>query len=72
MPGGNLLYLAVMGLEIDGEIIEGPGVAPDIAVPRPLPYSNGADPVLDAALVELAKQPVRSAPSQPEPKGNSQ
>ena len=72
MPGGNLLYLAVMGLEIDGEILEGPGVAPDIAVPRPLPYSNGADPVLDAALVELAKHPVRSAPAQPEPKGNSQ
>ena len=55
MPGGNLLYLAVMGLEVDGEILEGPGVAPDIAVQRPLPYSNGADPVLDGALAELAK-----------------
>jgi carboxyl-terminal processing protease len=72
MPGGNLLYLAVMGLEIDGEILEGPGVAPDIAVPRPLPYSGGADPVLDAALAELAKQPARVAPTQQEPKGNSQ
>jgi carboxyl-terminal processing protease len=56
MPGGNLLYLAVMGLEVDGEILEGQGVAPDIAVQRPLPYSNGADPVLDVSLVELAKQ----------------
>jgi carboxyl-terminal processing protease len=72
MPGGNLLYLAVMGLEIDGEILEGPGVAPDIAVPRPLPYSGGADPVLDAALGELVKQPARPAPAQQEPKGNSQ
>ena len=50
MPGGDLLYLAVTGLEIDGEILEGPGVAPDIEVPRPVPYANGADPVLDAAL----------------------
>jgi carboxyl-terminal processing protease len=56
MPGGNLLYLAVMGLEVDGEVLEGQGVAPDIAVQRPLPYSNGADPVLDVSLVELAKQ----------------
>jgi carboxyl-terminal processing protease len=55
MPGGNLLYLAVMGLEVDGEILEGHGVAPDIAVQRPLPYSNGADPVLDVALAELGK-----------------
>ena len=55
MPGGNLLYLAVMGLEVDGEVLEGSGVAPDIAVQRPLPYSNGADPVLDGALAELAK-----------------
>ncbi len=72
MPGGNLLYLAVMGLEIDGEILEGPGVAPDIAVPRPIPYSNGADPVLDAALAELTKHPARSGATQQEPKGNSQ
>jgi carboxyl-terminal processing protease len=72
MPGGNLLYLAVMGLEIDGEILEGPGVAPDIAVPRPLSYSNGADPVLDAALGELIRQPARPGAAQQEPKGNSQ
>jgi C-terminal processing protease CtpA/Prc len=56
MPGGNLLYLAVMGLEVDGEVLEGQGVAPDIAVQRPLPYSNAADPVLDVALAELAKR----------------
>ena len=58
MPGGNLLYLAVSGLEIDGEVLEGPGVAPDIEVARPIPYSGGADPVLEAgvqALVAKAK-----------------
>lgn len=54
MPGGNLLYLAVSGLEIDGEVLEGPGVAPDIEVARPLPYAQGADPVLDAAVEVLA------------------
>ena len=48
MPGGNLLYLAVSGLEIDGEVLEGPGVAPDIEVARPIPYARGADPVLEA------------------------
>jgi carboxyl-terminal processing protease len=50
MPGGNLLYVAVSGLEVDGDVLEGPGVAPDIEVARPLPYAQGADPVLDAAV----------------------
>ena len=53
MPGGNLLYLAVTGLEVDGEIVEGVGVAPDIEVPRPLPYAHGADPVIEAAVSAL-------------------
>ena len=67
MPGGDLLYLAVTGLEIDGEILEGPGVAPDIEVPRPVPYANGADPVLDAALAALtrARRPTSVPPSAP-------
>jgi len=65
MPGGNLLYLAVSGLEIDGEVLEGPGVTPDIEVARPIPYSNGADPVLDAAVAYLAR---RAAPRDPEPR----
>ena len=56
MPGGDLLYLAVTGLEIDGEILEGPGVVPDLEVARPLPYANGADPVLDAAVDWLARR----------------
>ena len=42
MPGGNLLYLAVSGLEIDGEVLEGrvsprtsrwPGPSPTRTVP---------------------------------------
>jgi carboxyl-terminal processing protease len=64
MPGGDLLYLAVTGLEIDGEVLEGPGVAPDIEVVRPLPYANGADPVLDAAIATLVG---RASPSPASP-----
>ena len=54
MPGGNLLYVAVSGLKVDGDVLEGPGVAPDIEVQRPLPYSQGADPVLARAVEFLA------------------
>ena len=37
MPGGNLLYLAVMGLEVDGEILKGQVSRPitDTATPSP-------------------------------------
>jgi carboxyl-terminal processing protease len=72
MPADCLLHVAVSGLAVDGDIIEGRGVAPDITVQRPLPYSKGADPVLDAAIAELVKRPSRQAPGQPDPKGNSQ
>jgi carboxyl-terminal processing protease len=68
MPGGNLLYLAVSGLEIDGEVLEGPGVAPDIEVARPVPHSNGADPVLDAAVDVLVRKAAQRR-SEP-PSGN--
>jgi carboxyl-terminal processing protease len=71
MPADCLLHVAVSGLVVDGEIIEGRGVAPDITVQRPLPYSGGADPVLEAAIAELVKRPPRQA-GQPDRKGNSQ
>ena len=64
MPGGDLLYLAVTGLEIDGEILEGPGVAPDVEVARPLPYANGEDPVLEAGIAALVRrEPPPAAPA---------
>jgi len=59
MPGDLLLYVAVSGGEIDGKRLEGVGVAPDVQVDRPLPYANGADPVLEAALDLLATQAPR-------------
>src|SRR5262245_10423155 len=69
MPGGNLLYMAVTGLEVDGAILEGPGVAPDIEVPRPIPYSDGADPVLEQAVELLARRTRPSPPEQAAPGG---
>jgi carboxyl-terminal processing protease len=72
MPADCLLHVAVAGLMVDGEVIEGRGVAPDITIQRPLPYSGGADPVLDAALAELVKRPPRQAPARSDPKGTSQ
>jgi len=54
MPGELYLYVGVTGLSFDGERLEGKGVAPDIRVERPLPYAGGADPVLEAALKQIA------------------
>ena len=55
MPGGLMLYVAQSGLEFDGKRLDGIGVEPDHRVERPLPYAQGADPVLDAALEFLAQ-----------------
>lgn len=71
MPGGNLLYVAVSGLEIDGEVLEGPGVAPDIEVARPIPYAQGADPVLDRAVDVLVDRAKARGPIAPDRKGTS-
>lgn len=72
MPGGNLLYVAVSGLEIDGDVLEGPGVAPDIEVARPVPYAQGADPVLDIAVDFLVGKAKSRAAAEPDRKGTSQ
>ena len=71
MPGGNLLYVAVSGLEIDGEVLEGPGVAPDIEVARPVPYAQGADPVLDVAVDVLISKTKARESVEPDRKGTS-
>jgi carboxyl-terminal processing protease len=47
---GMLLYLAVLDVLIDGERLEGRGVEPDVVVPFDVPYADGADPALEAAL----------------------
>jgi carboxyl-terminal processing protease len=55
MPGGLLLYVAVVSHAFDGKPLEGAGVTPDIRVERSLPYAAGADPVLEAAISHLIK-----------------
>jgi len=55
LPDGSLLYLAVADLKVDGQRLEGTGVAPDIAVPFVLPYAAGSEPQLDRAITEAAQ-----------------
>jgi carboxyl-terminal processing protease len=54
----SLLYLAVVDTRVDGERLEGVGVAPDVEVEDSLPYAAGADPQLDRALELAAKAGV--------------
>lgn len=56
LPDDSLLVLAVADVHVDGKRIEGIGVAPDLVVPFDIRYANGADPQLDAALVEMDKR----------------
>ena len=55
MPDDSLLYVAVVDLLVDGERLEGRGVAPHIQVDRPLPYASGKDAQLERALVEAVR-----------------
>ena len=48
------LYLAVLEGRVDGERLEGVGVAPDIEVPFDVRYANGQDPQLDRAIEVIA------------------
>lgn len=55
MRNGGLLLVPVADVSLDGERIEGVGVAPTIEVERPIPYAAGADPQLEKALDLLAR-----------------
>jgi carboxyl-terminal processing protease len=46
----SLLLVATCAVAVDGAILEGHGVHPDIAVPYDVAYAGGNDPQLDAAL----------------------
>lgn len=61
MPLDCVLHLAITGISVDGEVLEGRGVGPDIEVARPVPYSGGADPVLGAAVDWLARKAAAGA-----------
>jgi carboxyl-terminal processing protease len=51
----SLLYLAVSDVRVDGERLEGVGIAPDITVPDDLLFNDGRDSQLEKAL-EVAAQ----------------
>jgi carboxyl-terminal processing protease len=59
LPDGALLYLATGTTTIDGQVLEGRGVQPEIHVPSDLRWASGADPQLDAALEHLARRRLR-------------
>ena len=53
LPDDSLLLLAVSDVHVDGGRLEGRGVDPDIVVPFDIRYAAGADPQMDAAMVEM-------------------
>jgi carboxyl-terminal processing protease len=54
LSDGSLLILAVSDAKVDGERLEGKGVAPTIPVPFDIRYAAGKDPQLDKAVEVLA------------------
>jgi C-terminal processing protease CtpA/Prc len=54
LPGGARVMLPVGPASVQrltgGKSLEGEGVAPDLPVGRPGPYSSGADPILEAGI----------------------
>lgn len=67
MPDGSVLYLAVMDVRVDGQHLEGAGVAPDVEVPFDLPYAAGRDPQLSAAVAEAARMAHDATEPHPAP-----
>lgn len=51
----GLLVLPMFGIQVDGETLEGRGVAPTIEVPFDLRYAEGRDPQLDRAVDRLVE-----------------
>ncbi len=54
LRANGLLIMAVEDAAVDGERIEGVGVAPSIEVPFDVRYAAGKDPQLDKAIAVLA------------------
>jgi carboxyl-terminal processing protease len=55
LQDGNLLYLAVVDVFVNGERLEGKGVTPDIEVPFQLEYAQGKDPQKEKAVEVLVR-----------------
>jgi carboxyl-terminal processing protease len=46
----SLLLIAAYAVAVDGVVLEGVGVSPDVSIPHGVPYAAGSDPQFDAAL----------------------
>ncbi|PSB14237.1 peptidase S41 [filamentous cyanobacterium CCP1] len=57
MRDGSVLYVAVTDVYVDGnERLEGVGVTPDVVVPFPVEYAQGADPQKERAIEVVLEQ----------------
>jgi carboxyl-terminal processing protease len=59
LSDGSLLVVAMSDARVDGERLEGLGVAPDIEVPFDFRYAAGKDPQLERALDVLSGEKSR-------------
>ena len=50
LPERNGLYLAVARIRVEGNELEGKGIAPDLPAPGIAPYGDGQDPAIERAL----------------------
>ena len=51
MPDDSVLYVAVANVYVDETVrLEGKGVTPDVVVPSPIAYAQGADPQKERAI----------------------
>jgi carboxyl-terminal processing protease len=55
----SLLVLAVADVKVDGQRLEGAGVAADIEVAHDLRYAGGSDPQFERAVSELVGRPAQ-------------
>lgn len=60
LDSGDVLYLAVVDVKIDGQRVEGIGVQPDVTIPSPLDQGADNNPQLDAAVEYLSRQAANS------------
>jgi carboxyl-terminal processing protease len=55
LSNGAILFLAVRSVRVDGEILEGIGVSPDIEVPMDIRFLGGRDVQVEKGLDYLAE-----------------
>jgi len=66
LDDGSALYLGVADVRVDGVRLEQVGVAPHIAVPYPIAYSNGVDPQRSRAIDEAVLAARRHRETEPQ------